>query len=106
MFEIPDAAPTWSAETDDVEPAEAGPLAIPRPTARATSGATNATYAHDASTNASAAKPAVARRNPSPTALAPPSLTASGVIAGVMAIMPAAAGNVARPASKAFSPSP
>src|SRR3954469_12771470 len=106
MFEIPDAAPTWSGGTADVEPAEAGPLAMPSPTARTTSGAMNATYSHDPWTNASAAEPTVASRTPIPTARAPPILTASGVIAGVMAIMPAAAGSVARPAWKAFIPSP
>src|SRR3954452_20279901 len=106
MFEIPEAWPTCSADTDDVEPDEAGPLAMPRPIDSATSGARKATYAHDASTNASTANPMAARPNPSTTARAPPSLPASGVMAGVMAIMAAAAGSVASPVSNALSPSP
>src|SRR3954454_22158652 len=102
MFEMPDAWPTWSAETDEVEPDDAGPLAIPSPTASPTSGRTNAAYVHEASTNASAAKPAVARANPNAMARPPPILVASGVINGVIAIIPAAAGSVARPAWSAL----
>ena len=45
--------------------------------------------AHDAFTTASAAKPTVARPKPMTTARAPPSLAASGAMAGVMAIMAA-----------------
>src|SRR6188472_1663030 len=70
MFEIPEAEPTWSADTAAVEPEEAGPLEMPRPTESTSSGAMNAAYAHDASTNASAAKPAVARTKPSASARA------------------------------------
>src|SRR3954452_15725138 len=104
MFEMPDAWPTWSAETDDVEPDDAGPLAIPSPTASPTSGRTNIVYFHDASTNVSAAKPAGASAKPTPTARAPPILLASGVMNGVITIIPAAAGRVARPAWSAFNP--
>ena len=56
--------------------------------------------------NASATKPIVASANPSATARPPPILPASGVIAGVMAIIAAAAGSVASPASNALIPSP
>src|SRR6185312_14623134 len=98
MFEIPAAEPTWSAGTAAVEPDEAGPLASPRPTESTSSGPTNAAYVHDDSTNASTANPRVASPNPSATARPPPILPASGVIAGVIAIIAAAAGRVASPA--------
>src|SRR3954463_14006635 len=104
MFEMPDACPTWSGDTDAVDPDEAGPFATPRPTASATSGATKAAYVQDASTNASTPKPAAARAKPSATAAPPPMRPASGVISGVIAIMPAAAGSVANPASSALIP--
>ena len=42
MLEMPDAEPTWSAGTDAVEPADAGPLEMPSPTAIAIIGTTNA----------------------------------------------------------------
>src|SRR5215204_2382844 len=106
MFEMPDAWPTSSGDTDDVDPDEAGPLAMPRPTASATSGATNAAYVQDPSTNASTTKPAVASAKPSATARPAPIFTASGVMTGVTAIIPAAAGSVASPASSALIPSP
>src|SRR3954465_5087442 len=106
MFDMPAAWPTWSAETDAVEPDEAGPLAMPRPTASPTSGRTNAAYSHDALTNARTAKPAAASTKPRAMARPPPTFAASGAISGVMAIIPAAAGSVARPAWNAFSPSP
>src|SRR3954447_11171825 len=104
MFEMPAARPTWSSETDEGEPDDAGRLAKPRPTASPTSGRTNAAYVHDASTNARAAKPAVASANPNAIARAPPTRLASGVMSGVIAIIPAAAGSVARPAWSAFRP--
>src|SRR3954465_11950701 len=104
MFDMPAAWPTWSAETDEVEPDDAGPLAMPRPTASPTRGRTNAAYVHDASTKVSAAKPAGASAKPIPTARAPPILLASGVMNGVITIIPAAAGRVARPAWSAFNP--
>src|SRR5690242_7612962 len=106
MFEMPEAEPTWSGGTEDVEPDEAGPFEIPRPTAITTIGSTNAAYAHEASTNASQEKPIVASRNPSATARPAPIFPASGVMPGVMMIIPAAAGSVARPASNALMPSP
>src|SRR3954452_22337915 len=105
MFEMPDAWPTWSADTEAVDPDEAGPLAIPSPTARPTSGRTNAAYVHDASTNASAAKPTVATANPTPPPPPPPILLARGVMNGVITIIPAAAGRLGRPAWSAFIPS-
>src|SRR3954447_18214030 len=104
MFEMPDACPTWSGETDAVDPDEAGPFATPRPIASATSGATKAAYVQDASTNASTPNPAAARPNPSATAAPPPMRPASGVISGVIATIPAAAGSVASPASNALIP--
>src|SRR3954468_17840072 len=104
MLEIPDAEPTCSGSTDAVEPADAGPLATPRPMDRRIIGPTNATYSQEASTNASTAKPIVARRKPSATARPAPIFPASGVIAGVMAIIAAAAGSVARPASNGLIP--
>jgi hypothetical protein len=42
MFEIPEAAPTWSGGTLEVDADEAGPFAIPSPAARAASGSTKA----------------------------------------------------------------
>src|SRR4051794_7414775 len=104
MFEIPEACPTWSRGTAAVEPDEAGPLATPRPTPSATSRPTNAAYVHDASTNPSTANPTAASPKPSATAAPPPMRPASGVISGVIAIMPAAAGSVASPASNALMP--
>src|SRR4051794_10410481 len=106
MLEMPEAWPTWSSGTDEVEPDEAGPLAMPRPTASPTSGRTNAAYSHDALTNARTAKPAAASTKPRAIARAPPTLAASGAISGVMAIIPAAAGSVARPASNALMSRP
>src|SRR4051812_47966643 len=104
MFDMPEACPTWSRGTDAVDPDDAGPFATPRPIASATSGTTKAAYVQDASTNASAPKPAAARPNPSATAAPPPMRPASGVINGVIAIIPAAAGSVASPASNALIP--
>src|SRR5688572_21752313 len=104
MFEMPEACPTSSGDTDDVDPDDAGPFATPRPIASATSGSTKAPYVQDASTNARAANPAAASPNPSATAAPPPMRPASGVISGVIAIMPAAAGRVASPASSALIP--
>src|SRR3954447_8933048 len=104
MFEIPDAAPTSSGETEEVDADEAGPFASPSPTATATSGRTNAPYVHDACTNASTAKPTAPTAKPSTIAIRVPMRTAIGVISGVIAIMAAAAGSVARPASSALIP--
>src|SRR5919112_606730 len=94
MFEIPDACPTSSAETTAVDADDAGPLASPSPTAVAASGATNTAYVHEA------------LAKPTATAFRDPIFTASGVMSGVTAIMAAAAGSVARPASSAFRPNP
>src|SRR6188472_888939 len=105
MLEIPDAEPTCSGFTAAVEPDDAGPLEMPRPTDSRIIGPTNAMYSHEAWTNASTAKPVVASRKPSATARPPPILPASGVIAGVIAIIAAAAGKVASPASNALIPS-
>ena len=64
MFEMPEACPTSSGDTDDVDPDDAGPFATPRPIASATSGTTKAPYVQDDSTNARTANPAAARREP------------------------------------------
>src|SRR3954453_21443976 len=104
MFEVRDAGPTWAADPEAVDPDEAGPVAMPSPTASPISGTTNAAYVHDASTNASAANPAVASTKPNAMARPPPTRAARGVMSGVIAIMPAAAGSVASPAWNALSP--
>src|SRR5215207_9508844 len=106
MLEMPDACPTSSGETDDVDADDAGPFASPSPTAAAASGATNAAYVQEASTNASAPSATAASANPSATARRAPTFTASGVISGVTAIIAAAAGSVASPASSALRPKP
>ena len=103
-IEIPDAAPTWSADTAEVEADDAGPFASPRPTAIRISGITKAGYSHEASTKIRRVDPAVPRMNPSATACREPIFTASGVIAGVIRISAAAAGRVARPASSGLMP--
>src|SRR3954452_16540084 len=102
MFEMPDAAPVSRASTEEVDADDAGPLAIPSPTAISTSGATNATYAHDAPTKIRIPDPSVATAKPSATARPAPIFIASRVINGVTAIIAAAAGNVASPASSAL----
>src|SRR5580765_4937148 len=99
MLEMPEAAPVSSGATDDVEAADAGPFAIPRPTEISTSGATNATYVHEAPTRMRIPEPRVATAKPRATARPAPIFTASGVISGVTRIIAAAAGRVARPAS-------
>src|SRR5262245_56298325 len=106
MLEIPDACPTSFAGTDEVDADDAGPLARPRPIEIATNAGMNSTYSQSASTNARAANPAAAAAKPSRTAARDPILTAIGVMNGVMAIMTAAAGNVAKPASRADIPNP
>src|SRR3954454_12046017 len=102
MLEMPDAAPTWSADTADVEADDAGPFDRPSPTPMAISGRTNAPYSQEDCTKASATKPIAPRRKPRPTARREPIFCASGVMNGVMAIIAAAAGSVARPASRAL----
>src|SRR3954447_9080009 len=102
MFEIPDAWPTWSAGTDEVDAEDAGPFASPRPMAVATRGSTNATYRQDESTNTRAPNPTAASAKPTRIAIPVPILTAMGVISGVIAIIAAAAGSVASPASSAL----
>src|SRR3954447_14690908 len=104
MFEIPDAAPTSSAETAEVDAEDAGPFANARPIESTTSGPTNAAYVQLACTNVSTAKPAAESTNPTAISRAGPSLTASGVISGVARIITAAAGSVARPASSVLMP--
>ena len=84
MFEMPEAWPTWSAGTADVEADEAGPLARPRPAAITASGTTKAAYAQDAWTNASTPKPIAERPKPATIANRVPILTAIGVISGVI----------------------
>src|SRR5262245_681101 len=102
MLEMPDAAPTCSAETAEVEAEEAGPLANASPTESTTSGPRNARYVQLDSTNVSTPKLMAESRKPSATSRAGPTLTANGVITGVTRIITAAAGSVARPASKAL----
>src|SRR3954447_1918738 len=102
MFEMPDAAPVSRASPDDVDRDDAGPLATPRPTAISTSGAMNATYAHDAPTKIRIAEPAVATAKPRATARPAPIFIANRVINGVTAIIAAAAGSVASPACRAL----
>src|SRR3954464_2308729 len=104
MFEIPEAAPTSSAGTADVDAADAGPFANARPIESTTSGATKAAKVQLDCTNASAAKLTAESRKPNAIRRAGPSLTASGVISGVARIIMAAAGSVARPASSALIP--
>src|SRR6202012_3930154 len=94
-----------SGATTEVDAEDAGPLASPSPTAITMSGRTKATYFHDAETNIMATRPATARMNPETIAARVPILTAIGVISGVTAIIPAAAGSVARPAWSGLNPS-
>src|SRR5262245_47576672 len=102
MLEMPDASPTWSADTAAVDAEEAGPLQSPRPTERTTSGPTSAAYVQLDCTKAMTANPPAVSTKPSATTLAAPNLTASGVMNGVTAIITAAAGSVARPAWSAL----
>src|SRR5690348_275370 len=106
MFEIPEAAPVSLGATEDVDADDAGPFAIPSPTAIRTSGAMKATYIHDAPTKIRMPDPRVATAKPSATARPAPIFRASGVISGVTRIIAAAAGSVARPASSALYPNP
>src|SRR5262245_41124280 len=106
MLEMPDAWPTWSADTDDVDADEAGPLERPRPTASRTSGPTKAVYVQLSVTNARTTNAIVVSRKPSATARSEPMRTAIGVMNGVTAIIVAAAGSVARPATSAVMPKP
>src|SRR5215475_12881070 len=102
MFEIPDACPTWSADTDDVDADDAGPFARPSPIANKTSGPTKAAYVQLSVTNTRITKAIVDSRNPTATARSDPIRIAIGVINGVIAIITAAAGSVARPATSAL----
>src|SRR4029079_525688 len=77
MLETPEAPPTWFSGTEAVAADDAGPLDIPMPTAMATSGSTNATYVHDAPTNATTTNPIVVRANPAPIVCRPPNFFAS-----------------------------
>src|SRR3954451_5613353 len=104
MFEIPEAWPTWSCGTAEVDADDAGPLESPSPAAIATSGSTNTAYFHDESTKARTAKPTAATPKPIRIARPVPILTAIGVISGVIAIIAAAAGRVASPACRALIP--
>src|SRR5262245_50725330 len=106
MFEIPEAWPTWSADTDDVDADEAGPFDRPRPTAMTTSGPTNAAYVQLSVTNTRMTNAIVVSRKPSATARSAPMRTAIGVMNGVTRIITAAAGSVASPAFSALMPKP
>src|SRR3954469_5847170 len=104
MFEMPEAWPTWSAGTADVEADEAGPLERPSPAAITASGTMKAAYAQDAWTNARTPKPIAESPKPATIASRVPILTAIGVISGVTRIIAAAAGRVAKPVSSALMP--
>src|SRR5689334_4618128 len=104
MFEMPEACPTCSEATDEVDAEDAGPLESPRPAAIAASGSTKMAYLHDASTNARTMKPAEATPKPATIARRVPILTAIGVISGVTRIIAAAAGSVAKPVWRALIP--
>src|SRR6478609_3300814 len=98
MFEMPEAWPTSSGDTTDVEAAEAGPFDRPSPAEAITRGATSTAYVQLAWRNDRTTRPSVAATNPMPMAALVPIFTAIGVINGVMAISAPAAGKVANPA--------
>src|SRR3954454_24107617 len=102
MVEVPDTAPVSRASTEEGDAGDAGPLATPSPTAIRTSGAMKATYAQDAPTKMRIPDPTVATAKPSATARPAPIFIANRVISGVTAIIAAAAGSVASPASSAL----
>src|SRR3974390_2274074 len=104
MFEIPEAWPTWSGETAEVEADEAGPFARPSPAESTTSGTTKAAYVQEDWTNARTANPTAARPKPATIARRVPIRTAIGVMNGVITIIAAAAGRVAAPATRALIP--
>src|SRR3954452_4950789 len=101
MFEIPEAWPTWSCGTAEVDADQAGPLESPSPAAIATRGHTNTAYLQEESTKASTPNAAAAPPNPTMIASSLPILTAIGAFRGVIAIIAAAAGRVASPACRA-----
>src|SRR6476659_1528084 len=84
MFETPDAAPTWSADTAAVDADEAGPLDRPMPTAIAISGSRNAEYFQSGLTRPIATKPTVVIRKPSTITRRPPIRAASLGTKGAM----------------------
>src|SRR5947208_14831286 len=96
MFEMPEAWPTWSAGTADVEAEEAGPLERPSPAAITASGTMKAAYAQDAWTNARTPKPIAESPKPATIARPVPILTAIGVISGVTRIIASAYGSDAK----------
>src|SRR6185503_1591890 len=106
MFEIPDACPTWSSGTTsvDVDNDDAGPFARPSPAASSKSGTTKAAYVQDDSTNANTPTPAAPKPKPATIASLGPMRAASGVMNGVTAIKPAAAGRVATPVLSGLYP--
>ena len=106
MFEIPDACPTWSCDTTAaaVDADDAGPLARPSPPASTRSGRTKLAYVHDDSTSANAPNPAAPKAKPTTMASLVPMRAASGVISGVTAISPTAAGSVATPVLSGLIP--
>src|SRR6188472_2100072 len=106
MFEIPDAWPTWSCDTTavDVDNDDAGPFARPSPAASTTSGMTKAAYVQDDSTNPNTPNPTAPKAKPATIADLAPMRAASGVINGVTAIKPAAAGSVATPVLRGLIP--
>src|SRR5689334_3415751 len=102
MLEMPEAAPTSSAATAAVEAEDAGPLDRPSPTATPINGSTNAPYSQEDFAKARAPRLTAAIRKPSPTAWREPMRAARDEISGVIAIIAAAAGSVARPAWRAL----
>ena len=88
----------------DVDNDDAGPFARPSPAESTTSGTTRAAYVQDDSTNANAPNPAAPKPKPATMASLVPMRAASGVINGVTAIRPAAAGSVATPVLSGLIP--
>src|SRR3954451_6949217 len=98
MLETPEAEPTCSGGTQDVEAADEGPFDRPMPAATSTSGTRNARYRHDESVRPIQPNPTAVMRNPAPTTWRPPNLDASRGTIGATTTRPTVAGRVARPA--------
>src|SRR5436190_17471299 len=105
MFETPDAPPTCSAGTQDVEAADAGPLVSAMPTATRTSGSRKATYRQSDWVNPIQAKPTAVMTKPPATSRLPVNRAASLGTMGATTTSPTVAGSVARPAWSGVKPS-
>src|SRR6478609_1211775 len=105
MLDAPDADPTCSTGTHEVEADDAGPLDIPMPTATAMSGMTKARYSQSASASPMTANPAVVMANPRPTTCRAPSRAANLGTRGATTTRPTVAGSVASPACRGVNPS-